>query len=492
MACLLITNPAWVFEQEQVDPAALAQQAREAMSAQRFENAIAIYQELVKALPEVPGLRMNLGIAHFNAEQYPESIRELEVAVQAEPNLTGAWVYLGASHLEIGNQDQAVTALGEFVRREPNDPKGRQMLGEALLAVERFEEAAKQFQTLSKLDPDDPKAWYGLVRSYESLGGRVFDQLNKIAPESAYWFSLMGGTLLAQQLYPNAFFYYRQALAKDPGLRGVHSAIGQIYQKTGHPEWAAEEREQEEQLGLPDCDSKVVECDFLKGRFREALAAIRKAHTPEAYYWQVLACYQLADQAFLKLKVLPPSLALHELMAEIHQQQGRDFESLAEWKKALELSPGDPAARKGLAQALVRTHDYQAARPVVESLLKEEPESADLNLMAGEILLSLRQPGEAIPFLKKALKRNPDRAGAHASLGSAYLSTGEAATAIPHLKSALEADQEASLYYKLGRAYQRTGQPELAGQMLRKYQEVQKAQRAQKERFEKEIQITPP
>ena len=112
--------------------------------------------------------------------------------------------------------------------------------------------------------------------------------------------------------------------------------------------------------------------------------------------------------------------------------------------------------------------------------------------MAGEILLKRQQPDEAIPFLKRALKTDPNHVRAHASLGHAYLSTGEDTRAMPHLKSALESDRDGSLHYQLARAYQRAGEHEPATQMLRKYQELQKAVETEKALFQNEIKITPP
>ena len=112
--------------------------------------------------------------------------------------------------------------------------------------------------------------------------------------------------------------------------------------------------------------------------------------------------------------------------------------------------------------------------------------------MAGDILLNLRRPGEAIPFLMTALQKDPGRVQANASLGSAYLSTGETAKAIPHLKLALEADQDGSRHYQLARAYQREGETALASEMLRKHQEIQEAQRDREEQFDRNVQITPP
>ena len=489
---LLLPNPVLASQQPRPDPAALAKEAWGALSAHRFEEAITIYEGLVRASPDVAGFRMNLGIAHYLAEQYAKSLRELELAVRTDPSLTTAYVYLGASHLETGNHNQAVTALREFVRREPDDPKTLQMLGDALLAVQQFEEAARPFKTLSRVAPNNPEAWYGLVRSYKSLAGGAFEQVHKMAPESAYWFSLMGFARLAQKLYDYAFFFYRKALEKQPGMRGIHTAISEVYEKTDHPEWAAQERKKEEQLGKPDCVAARAECDFLEGRFQDVLASGRKEKTPQAYYWQALSYDQLAEEAFSKFQALPPSFSRHRLRAEIQQQQGSDFEAASEWRKALDLSPGDPTARKGLAQALMKTRDYQATWPVVENLLREDPESAQLHCMAGDILLNLRRPGEAIPFLMTALQKDPGRVQANASLGSAYLSTGETAKAIPHLKLALEADQDGSRHYQLARAYQREGETALASEMLRKHQEIQEAQRDREEQFDRNVQITPP
>ena len=491
-ACnLLLSNP--IFALEQVDAlAAKSQRAREALNSGNFAEAITIYQDLVNTLPDVPGLRMNLGIAQYMAGQYQESIRQLEAAVKTDPGLTTAWLFLGAGHLELENPAKAVDPLQKYVHKESKEPKGRQMLGDALLEVQRFEGAAEQFEALSRLEPKDPRAWYGLGRSYEALAGKAFEQLEKVAPESAYWFALVASSRVAQQQYSSAFYFYRKALEKQPNMRGIHVAISQIYRKTGHPEWAAKEEQKELQLGLPDCDSEKVVCDFLAGRFHEVLAAVSKERTLESYYWRSQAYNQLALNTFSSLAALPPSFEMHELMAEIHRNQGRHLESVKEWKKALELSPGNPVARRELAISLFLSRDYEAAKPLVNSLLEKEPQSAQLNFLAGGILLNQQQANKAISFLKKALEYDSDLLSAHASLGRAYLNLGEAAKAIPHLKSALITDEDGSLHYQLARAYQSTGEGELAKRTRQKYQQIQKSVQLEKARLEKEVQITPP
>ncbi len=488
---VLFSNPIWGIGGTD-ELAARSQHAREAMNSGKYKEAISIYLELIRAFPTQPGLRMNLGIAQHMAGQYQESIRQLEAALRADPKLTEALLFLGASEQQLGNPARAVPHLQTYVQREGKDPRGRQLLGDAFLALQKFETAAQQFDALSKIEPENPRAWYGNGRSYEALAGRAFGKLETLAPESAYWFALVAATRMAQKQYRSAFFFYQRALEKQPTMRGIHVALSDIYRKTGNPEWATKEEEKELQLGLPDCDSEKVVCDFLAGRFQEVLVAVRNKQTPESYYWRSQAYNQLALDAFSKLAQLPTSFEMHEVMAEIHRNQGRHQESVNEWKKALELSPGNPVARKELAVSLILTHDYEAAKPLVDSLLTEEPRSAQFNYLAGDILLNQQRPGEAIPFLKKALGFDPGFTSGHASLGRAYMSVGEAAKAIPHLKSALVMDEDGSLHYQLARAYRTTGQNELASQLLQKYKKIQESIELEKEKVEKEVRITPP
>jgi tetratricopeptide (TPR) repeat protein len=106
--------------------------------------------------------------------------------------------------------------------------------------------------------------------------------------------------------------------------------------------------------------------------------------------------------------------------------------------------------------------------------------------------LKSQKPAEALPFLQKAVLRNPALLPAHASLARTYLALGQADKAIPHLKAALSVDEDGSLHYELGRAYQAHGQLELARQMLKQYQEIHSKQEADKQSLNQEMQITAP
>jgi len=77
-------------------------------------------------------------------------------------------------------------------------------------------------------------------------------------------------------------------------------------------------------------------------------------------------------------------------------------------------------------------------------------------------------------------------------LGLAYLQAGQAANAIPHLRAALPIDENGTLHYQLGRAYQAHGDRDLAREMLKAYQEMQTKDQESKKEVEKNVTITPP
>lgn len=476
----------------QAELAEKAQSAAEAMNSNNFEKASRIYREIVEAVPSLAGARLNLGMALYFSGQFNEAATELEKVVQADDSLLPAFLFLGATYLEIGNSERAVAPLKKYVDAQPDDPQGLRALAEAFFFTERYEEAHPHLERLTELDPNNATAWYQLGRCYEQLAAQAFQTLGEVAPESSYWFALIADSRLAQRQFRSAFFFYKKALEVNPEMRGINIAISRIYRQLEQSEWAKEAEQKEALLGPPDCQKEKMVCDFLAGRPHDVLKTARQTDSSEALYWKSQVYNQLATEAFSRLNQLPPSFESYQLRAEIQDRQGRHLEAAEEWKKALEISPGHPVARRGLATSLYLSRNYQEAQPLVDELLSEQPGDAQFNYLAGEMLLSQEQGSEAIPYLEKAVANDSSLISAQAALGRAYLLIGRQEDAIPHLEQALSTDTDGTLHYQLARAYQGDGQPEKAQETLEKYQELQKRAQAEKQQLEEETEITPP
>src|SRR3989454_7148675 len=126
------------------DLAAKSARAKDLMAAGRFEEAIPIYRELVKAIPRNPGPIMNLGLAlHMNGQER-EAIRQFQVVLRLEPNHLPAHLFLGAAYLGFKEPAQAIEPLKTVIHAKPNDKEARLMLGEAFL---RSEEHTSELQS---------------------------------------------------------------------------------------------------------------------------------------------------------------------------------------------------------------------------------------------------------------------------------------------------------------------------------------------------------
>ncbi len=474
--------------QPSADLATRAQHAQAAMNAGRFDEAARIYGELVEAVPGEAGLRLNLGMALAMAGRPREALPHLQIAVDSRrPELVPAALFLGGVHLELGQPARAVGPLETFLGAQPENREARQMLAEALLFLERYEDAVRHYETLTTQAPEAPPAWFGLGSAYEGLSQKAFEELQVRAPESAEILLLVAGALVTQERDSRAFQLYREALEKRPGLAEAHEALAGIYERGGHPDWAATERARA--LPPPDCATVPLECQFRAGDYKKVVAGATPLATAEGRYWLSRAAGELAREAFSRLEALGPSPEATVIQVQILRSQRRYAESKEALQKAQAAWPEDPRIRQEMARLLFIGREYQAARPLLEDLLKREPGSAELNLLLGELWVEQREPETGIPYLEKAAVDGPLQPRARAVLGRAYVDAGQAEKAIPHLEAALVTDEDGSLRFQLARAYQATGQADRAREMRQEFQEIQ---RSQDRTQEEDLALTPP
>lgn len=467
-----------------------SQQARELMAAGKYEEAVPVYQELVRALPGNPRMVLNLGLALHMSGHETEAIVEFEKVLKADPTSLPAHLYLGYAYLDLGQPAQARRPLEEAVRAAPNDTDSRENLASALLALNHYAAAAKQFRNLSERGVQSAKVWYGLGRCYEALSQQWFEKLAKIAPGSAYWLALAADARLKDQQLSSAFYLYRRALEKQSGLRGAHAALAEIYQKTGHADWAGTETEREQKLGPPDCGRDSMACEFLADRYENIISS--PLETPETCFWKTKAYNKLAVQAFSHLAEHQNSAEYHELMARVHGGEGETHQAVDEWRKAYELSRASVDVGTNLALALIQVQDNPGVEKLAEELLRRQPDSAELNYLLGDALANQQELQKAIPYLEKAVRLDPGLLSAHQMLAQALLQTGQSKKAISHLKAALPLDQDGSLHYQLARAYQSAGKTALARAMLESYQKIHKSAAAERQSTMQEVRITRP
>jgi len=459
---------------QSADLAARSRDATRAMENGRFDEAVQIYRDLVKALPSDAGLLMNLGMALAMGGHEAEALAPLDRALALKPDLVPARLFLGSSYLALGQPEKAIEPLKRVVAARPADAESRRMLAEAYASTGHPTNAVTELRRVTELAPGLPGGWYALGHAYNALTqeamGKFEDQ-----PEDSPWRQLLvADALLADGRLTDAFALYRTTLERLPSMISIHDSVARIYEKSNHADWAARERASGG-LSAADCVKRKALCEFRAGRYRQALAAALAGKDLESEYWRARAATELALGAFKRLDGLPDSRERREVRATQARGEHRYTDAIVELKAALALAPGDPTVLDDLGTAYYAAREYEQALTTLSPLLKANPDDPRLLVVYGDSLLHLQRVDEALPVLRRAIERDPSDPTPRLALGRAHLQKGNFAAAIPLIEAQLAGDSDGSLHVQLARAYTAVGQKEKAAALLTRSQELQRA-----------------
>lgn len=472
------------------DLAGRSRAAAAAMQDGRFDEAARMYQELLEALPDEPGLLMNLGMALAMAGREAQAIAPLERAVALNPKLLPAHLFLGSSYLARGDVSKAIASLERVVAATPDDIESRRMLAQAFAAAGRTTDVVTQLRRVTEIAPKVPGAWHALGHAYNAVTQEALATFED-EPEDSPWRQLLvADALFADGRFTDAFALHRAALERLPSMVSIHDSIARIYEQTGHKDWAVQERSRAT-LPASACVKRKALCEFRAGRYRAALVAALPGTDRESRYWRVRAANELALEAFKRLEALPDSRERREVRATLARAQRRYVDAIAELKAALALAPGDPELLDDLGTSYYSARDFEQAVTTLEPVLRQNPEDVRLLTVYGDSLLQLQRIDEALKFLGRAVQLDPSNSMARLTLGRAYVQKGDFASAIPLIEPHLAEDHDGSLHAQLARAYSGTDQREKAGVLLERSQEIQRAAQERADTVA-ERTITPP
>jgi len=118
-------------------------------------------------------------------------------------------------------------------------------------------------------------------------------------------------------------------------------------------------------------------------------------------------------------------------------ERGESLAAIAEWRKALEISPEDAKAHNNLGTVLWRTGAHDQAVTQYLKALELKPDYPEASNNVGVAFVHQGKWEEAITHFRKALERYPDSADLHNNLGRACFGKGDIGDAIEHWSKAV-------------------------------------------------------
>ena len=189
---------------------------------------------------------------------------------------------------DLAKRSQAAEAIGPLERAvaaRPADVESRRRLAAAYAAAGRRIDAVSELSKVTDLAPQLPGAWYDLGQAYNAIKQEALSTFERQSEDASWRQLLAADALLARGKWTDAFALYRASLERLPSMVSIHDSVARIYERTGHPEWAARERAHGT-LSTADCARRQALCEFRAGQFRSALSAALAQSDSES---QVLA-----------------------------------------------------------------------------------------------------------------------------------------------------------------------------------------------------------
>ncbi len=138
-------------------------------------------------------------------------------------------------------------------------------------------------------------------------------------------------------------------------------------------------------------------------------------------------------------------------------------------------NPRFPTVHLHMAMIYSNNGDEDKALQELTTELELFPKNVQARMEMGEILLKMGQPDKAYEHLVQAEKEAPTMQLVHYNLAMVYRKKAQRAEAIKAAQKCIELDPNfADGHYLLGQLYQQAGQPELARQEMKQFQEIKK------------------
>jgi TolB-like protein/DNA-binding winged helix-turn-helix (wHTH) protein/Tfp pilus assembly protein PilF len=256
-----------------------------------------------------------------------------------------------------------------------------------------------------------------------------------------------------------------QERAKLKNARTVNPAA---YEACLRGNYFAEKRTAESLTKAIQCFGEAIRDDPNSARAYAGLADV----------YVILSEYKSvpAREAHAKARVAArKAVALDDSLAEAHIELGNlagseDYDwrgAEREFRRAIELNPGNAAAHYFHAMNLMSMGHWEEASAEIESARLLDPVSIIINANIGLVYYYARQSDRAIEAERKALELAPNTAFIYESLGLAYLQKRMYREAISHLQKAVDLSKGFPQYQaELAYVYEAEGNHPQAGRIL--------------------------
>lgn len=306
-------------------------------------GAIDAYSAALRAEPNHPGVRSNLGAAYVRLGKYDEAIEQYREALRIDAANPTVRFNLGLAYYKAAQLPQAIAAFEAVLVSDPDNASAVVLLGDALLQSGQFQRVIEVLTPREAQFAEDLAFGYvlgtALLRTEQRDRAQAYlDRIFKAGP-SPEAHLLMGTALIETRDYPGAVAELRKALALNPELPTLRTVYARAL------------------LGAGDH----------AGAVRELQRALRAN---------------------------PNDFEANVQLAALLRRDDRHQDSVIYFRRALQLRPHDVIARFGLGGALLSLGELEESRQLLSAVAAEVPDYAEAHVLLATCYYRLKQTAD--------------------------------------------------------------------------------------------------
>jgi len=325
-------------------PEALLKEAESLRRAGKLEQAIEDYRLFLKQYPDVAPVRSNLGAALVGAGRYEEAIVEYKRALQLQP-LPQIRLNLALAYYKAVQLNEAAGELLPLHAADPGNLKIALLLGDCYFRLGEYRKAVELLEPLEATHPEEQGLIYllgmALIRDGQVSKGEVLVDKILRHGNSAEAHLMLGAARLAIFDASGAFDELSVAVKLNPKLPSAHYLYGTALLTLGHR-------------------SEAMQC------FREELA------------------------------IDPNEFGSNLYLGVLLNQSENYKEAMPYLARALQVRPGEPAARYQIVLGQLGMGNLEQARKSLEALVKDNPSFLDAHVSLARLYyrLHMKEDGD--------------------------------------------------------------------------------------------------
>jgi tetratricopeptide (TPR) repeat protein len=379
---------------QSVDVVRYFRRAKDLQALQRYHEAIACYDEVLRCDPNNAFAYNELAVALKQLGRYQEALEYCDRAIALRSDFAEAYCNRGNALGNLRCYEDALVSYERAIYFKPDHAEACYKRGLALQQLKRYEEALAAYDRAIALKPDYAEAFNGR--------GNVLAHLHR---------------------YEQALAEFDRAIALDANYTGAHNNRGiALFELNRHEE------------ALASFEQAIVLMPDYPEAYNNRGIALRHLHRHE----EALASYDRA------IALMPDYLDAYCNRGTLLLPGQSLDEALASFRQALQIDPDYLNARTGEARALERKGDFEQSYAHLKPLLDSGVDSLNIALTLGALSRRFDLRTEAISMLERLLERKSpplnfhERLLAHFELGKLFDGAAEYDRAFDHYRHANE------------------------------------------------------